>query len=298
MGACRDTLVPPAGPPGPDPAHGEAGYTVARYQCTARRADLQCVETEGGAGAAGQPRRIILGSGRVKLTSFNVVYDSVAQTLSADITVQNLRTHPIGTADGTNVAFIKAFFHEGPRVTAYKAPGDTGTVTVANADGTCNCSAANQPYFNYPEILQPNQISAVKNWRWHIPPTVNTFAFVLYVFTRYPGEVDIAATPPDTVPSSLYDASKVVKGDTSDSGWFLRDVVLMGFRPGTSAEDRLAAVNWTNGTVVGGMRIGSGGIYFVRVPDDGTGAPLRLALSRLARLPQVAPAGSTWSLPG
>ena len=210
--ACQDTTAS-APPPGPKKVpRGDSGVTVARFHCTASATSLNCVDADA-ASAGDNARRVILGGGRVKLVSTNVVSDTIAEDLSADITVQNLQPYPIGTTNGTNVAFIKVFFHEGPTVTAYRTPGDTGTVYMSNADGTCNCSGPNQPYYSYPQILQTNQVSAAKKWHFHVPRSVNNFTFQLYVFTRYPGEADIAATPPDTVPEWVYDSTKIVYGD-------------------------------------------------------------------------------------
>jgi hypothetical protein len=291
LSACSDTLSPVTDPVDAPSVRGDVGVTVARFRCTATGTDLQCASADPAPSADGA-RRIILGSGRVKLRSFNVAYDSATEDFRADITVQNLQPYPIGTADGTNLAFIKAFFDQGPTVTAYTVPGDTGTAYVGNADGTCNCSGPAQPYFNYPQILQTNQVSAAKTWHWHIPRSVATWSFLLYVFTRFPGEVDVPATPPDSVPESVYDSTKIVYGDAVLGGPLIRNLVLIQFTPGATAEDRLAALNWTNGTIVGGRSPtgGQNGTYVVRLRNDSTTGELRTAITRLDRLPQVASA--------
>ncbi|HTE18217.1 MAG TPA: hypothetical protein VK689_07530, partial [Armatimonadota bacterium] len=291
---CRDATAPEAAVPGPQPRlPADAGWTIARLECSVTvGSGMSCRELQDPTATAEGISPVIYGSNQVKLTSSNNTVDSANAKYSIDVTLQNLRTTAIGTVDGTTPAFMKVYFHSGPTVTAYKAPGDTGTVYVSNADGYCNCSAARQPYHEYPGILQPQQVSAPQHWEWHMPLTVARFSFVVNVFTRYVGEPDVPLVAPDTVPNSIYTATKIVYGDTLDSGAFLRDIVLIMFHPWATAEDRLVAVNRTGGRVIGGRRLAGGdGIYFVRVSDNGTPAALRESLARLKVLPQVAYAG-------
>lgn len=292
---CRDATAPDPSIQSPSPRLPvDAGWTIARLDCTVSvgNGSLDCREQNGATSTPGGPSLVIYGASQVKLANTNVVSDTIAELFSTDVTVQNLRTTAIGTVDGTTQAFMKVFFHSGPSVTAYKTAGDTGTVTVSNPDGVCNCSAASQPYHAYSEILQPQQVSAAKRWEWRVPRTVDRFGFTVFVFTRYVGEPHVPIVAPDTVPESIYTASKIVYGDTLDSGAFLRDIVLIMFHPDATAEDRLVAVNRTNGRVIGGRRFpGGDGIYFVRVTDNGTPSNLHEALNRLRVLPQVAYAG-------
>jgi hypothetical protein len=112
----------------------------------------------------------------VKLTSGNAVYDGGAQTLSTDVTLQNLARLAIGTPDGSTVAGVKLFFHQQPMVTS-----GSGTVTVDNPDGTGTFTGATQPYFDYPQILQPYEISAPRSWHFTVPSTVGVFQFKVYL---------------------------------------------------------------------------------------------------------------------
>src|SRR6185369_15597772 len=66
----------------------------------------------------------------VLLKSSNVSYDAATQIFQADVTVQNLMTPTLGTADGNSVSGVKVFFDAGPSVVS-----GSGAVTVANADG-------------------------------------------------------------------------------------------------------------------------------------------------------------------
>jgi hypothetical protein len=112
----------------------------------------------------------------VQLTSGNVSYTS--GIFEADVTVQNLIAQPMGTPDGTTVTGIRVFFHSGPTVTS-----GTGTVSVANEDGTGAFTSSGQPYFEYGEILPSGSISSPKTWQWSVPPTVGTFEFSVYIDT-------------------------------------------------------------------------------------------------------------------
>src|SRR5436190_15982473 len=111
----------------------------------------------------------------VALRSSNVSYDGTS-TFRADVTVQNLTALPLGTSDGTTVQGVKVFFHSGPTVTS-----GSGTVTVANADGSGTFTGTDQPYFLYNEILPTGQVSSGKTWQWSVPSTVAFFTFQVLV---------------------------------------------------------------------------------------------------------------------
>src|SRR5438445_6826298 len=122
----------------------------------------------------------------VQLTSSNVSYDAGTEIFQADVTVQNLTAVPLGTPDGMTVSGVKVFFYSGPVVVS-----GTGTVTVANADGTGAFTGTSQPYFFYNQILQTAQVSSAKTWQWTVPTTVVTFTFQVLV--------DAATAQPQTV---------------------------------------------------------------------------------------------------
>jgi hypothetical protein len=121
----------------------------------------------------------------VRLVSSGVAYDSGTAILRADVTLQNLMPQPLGTFDGTTPAAggVRVFFQSGPTVTS-----GTGTVTVANADGSDVFTAGSQPYFRYEGILHPEQTSAAKEWRFNVPATVGFFEFTVLVSAPHPAE--------------------------------------------------------------------------------------------------------------
>lgn len=120
----------------------------------------------------------------VTLASRNVSYAS--GVFSADVRVQNRMSQPLGTPDGTTITGIRPFFHTLPAVT-----GGTGTVSVRNAAGTGTFTAANQPYFEYSEILTRYAVSGEQTWEWNVEPTVTTFAFEMLVDADIPHETGV-----------------------------------------------------------------------------------------------------------
>jgi subtilisin family serine protease len=104
--------------------------------------------------------------------------------------------------------------------------------------------------------------------------------------------LSVGASPPPSVPSSVYASSNTISNTSRMAGRFLRNVVVVLFNPGTPQPDRQAAVDAVGGTVVGGMLLtDDDGSYFVQVADNGTDGPLFTAIDKLSQLPQVLHAG-------
>jgi alpha-tubulin suppressor-like RCC1 family protein len=163
--ACADGGVT-APPPAPAPVQ-------AALVCEARVAagTVTCAPLAPGARAA-----IFGGQGtNVRLASSNVAYDAGTEEFGVDVTVQNLRDQAIGTASADPLE-VRVFFHDGPVATT-----GTGIVEVANADGVMLGTGSNQPYFAYPGVLDPDEVSAPRRWVFSVPPSVGTFAFRVYV---------------------------------------------------------------------------------------------------------------------
>ena len=116
----------------------------------------------------------------VFMDTANVQYNVGTDIFSADITVQNLIAQPLGTNDGTTVTGINVFHHTGP----------TGNTVVNNADGTQTFTAANQPFFNYNQILQTNDVSAAKSWEWDLNADAG-FTFQVLVSADIPDEQSV-----------------------------------------------------------------------------------------------------------
>lgn len=183
--------------------------TLAMLKCTATitNASVACEpasQTRPGGVRADQ--KLLGGQGtNVRLVSSGVAYNSGTQVLSFNVTVQNLTTAPMATADGTtrHADGVQVFFAAPPATTV-----GSGTVTVANATGQATFTAGNQDYFQYggqiggvdqtqlgaDGILSTGEVSAAKGWQLNVPTTATTFTFQLYVATEMqPGPVATAA---------------------------------------------------------------------------------------------------------
>jgi len=153
--------------------------TLQAFTCSgSRTGGVRCVP----GAAGGQGSAVVIGGQGVyvQLASSNVSYNSTTEIFQFDVTVKNLMNEAMGTPDGTTAdpGGIQVFFRTGPTVTS-----GTGTVSVANEDGTATFTAANQPYFAYHEILARNQTSAAHTWQLSMPPTVDVFTLDLFVET-------------------------------------------------------------------------------------------------------------------
>ncbi|MBW3573175.1 MAG: S8 family serine peptidase, partial [Gemmatimonadetes bacterium] len=288
LNACADGTGPDTTRPKPPELGGSA--TLANVECLVDVPSVQVVCRMPGRGPGG-PSRAILGSSKIKLASSNIVSDTMAEEWRMDVTLQNLMAEALGTPDGVLRVGSKVFHESGPTVTAYKQAGDTGTVTVTNADGVGNFTRARQPYHLYDTILPPQAVSAPEHWILRVPRTVKTFRLSMMVFAPIPSEPKVPDVAPDTVPESTYAPEKISTNLPLMSGTYVRDVVTVLFRPGTSQEERQAAVNSVSGTVIGGFAIQGDGEYYVRIADDGTAQPLLSAIDQLNALPQVIGAG-------
>jgi hypothetical protein len=173
LGACSDRI--PTRAEGESP---EAPVAALRIDCSAdvRAGEVRCGEAYAPDGV----RALIVGGQgtNVRLVSSGTAYDGDAQILSSNVTVRNLLAQAMGTTDGETVDGVRVFFARLPDVTA-----GTGSVEVANADGTDVFTAGGQPYFHYEEIVAPQGTSLPKRWEFSLPPTVETFTFSVLVQT-------------------------------------------------------------------------------------------------------------------
>jgi len=64
-------------------------------------------------------------------------------------------------------------------------------VEVRNPDGSDTFTGTEQPFFLYPELLQPYERTAAKRWEWTVPASVGSFAFQVYVSAPLPNEAGV-----------------------------------------------------------------------------------------------------------
>jgi hypothetical protein len=212
LAACGDQSTTPASVP--DAETPLPRTTVGAMRCTGSVASpgLACEEIPlaGVGSAAGGPRmqlHVLGGQGSyVRLTSASPGYNAGTQVFSFTVTVQDLATLALGTADGAtrHANGVQVFFAGPPTATT-----GSGTITVANATGQGSFTAAGQDYFQYggqlggvdqPElgadgILSTAEVSSAKSWQLNIPNTVTTFGFTLYVSTEMPAGTVLTAAP-------------------------------------------------------------------------------------------------------
>ncbi|HEX8431665.1 MAG TPA: S8 family serine peptidase, partial [Longimicrobium sp.] len=286
--SCRDAN--PLGPGLPSPSGGARMFEEVQCTVTVQTGEMNCRDGQSG-GAPGGASRAVYGQTQVRLRSSNVLYDTTTLTFGWDLKLYNLLGEPLGTPDGTTISGAKVFFDTSPYATSYVAPYDTGTITVRNADGMQNFTKPRQPYFLYPQIVQPGDSTPFRRWELRVPRSVNTFSMTFRVFTATPSEPKVPVVPPDSIPwavlEEVSDSTKWVWNDPRETGPFPRNYIIVHFRSGATQEERQAALDVIGGWTAGGVRIANGGFYVVKIADNGTADPLFTALDRLHSLPQV-----------
>ncbi|HSU15119.1 IPT/TIG domain-containing protein [Longimicrobium sp.] len=219
LAACGDRAGTPASPV--DRPIDLPRNAVAALRCTASvaRASVTCdplalTPTANGFRASAH---VLGGQGTyVRLASSGVAYNTGTSVFSFNMTVQNLSTLALGTADGStrHASGVQVFFASAPTATAGE-----GEITVANATGQGTFTSTGQDYFQYggavggvdqgelgaDGILATAEVSASKPWQLSMPLSVTTFSFTLYVATEtQPGTLASAAPQVTSVsPSPL-----------------------------------------------------------------------------------------------
>lgn len=162
--ACAERVTAPAEPP-PD--------AVAALECRVDVASaLFACESPAPSASAGLRLAILGGQDRnVRLSSSGAGYDSASGVFGVDVTVQNLTAQAMGGEGGVQVFFSSLA----------TATSGSGVVEVRNADGGGVFTSADQPFFHYPERLEPGATSAPRRWEWTMPATVHGFSFTVYV---------------------------------------------------------------------------------------------------------------------
>lgn len=166
--ACSDQPV--GGRTSPGPADG-----LQALDCRAvvtGTPSVSCTSPTPGAGGASA---VMYGGQNtyVTLTSTNLTYNAGTQIFQFDAIVQNLMNEAIGTPDGVTPApdGIRVFFYEEP----------SNGVTVSEPTGTAFFTSANQPYHAWFEVLDRDEVSSVKPWKFHVPNGVASFSFRVLV---------------------------------------------------------------------------------------------------------------------
>src|SRR5881398_1999870 len=276
VAACRDSAAPTA---------PTAQFQTELVTCEASvpAGTLTCASSQPQTSrqllaAPGMSFDLILGGqgALVRLASSGTAYNAGTQAFTSNVTVENLIAQPMNTTNGTtpDAGGIKVFLHSGPAVT-----GGTGTVTIANADGTGTFTGASQPYFLYSSgaVLASGATTSAKTWQFAVPTTVTTFAFQVFVTTRLPDETSaLVALGLSRSPSAL----TIVQGLTGNTTVTLTRTNLtgavtlsLGSAPaGVTGSFSPAAPTGTSSTLT--VSVGAAvapGVYNLTV--DGVGSP-------------------------
>ncbi|MFL5540260.1 MAG: S8 family serine peptidase, partial [Longimicrobiaceae bacterium] len=248
------------------------------------------------------PRATLIPDAEWMVETVAGAYTPADSTYRFSLRVVNNTENALGTPDGVAVSGLKVFLPV--RVMGYlgRQPGDTSdpygilvppmqninnSVQPRNPDGFESFSAPDQPYWSYPEIVQPGGASAWKEWQFTLDPAVSYFYFAVSLFTRVPGELAVPSAPPQdwTIPTDSVDAMFTLANLISEhprmSGVYPRDLVMVAFTPDATADEKQAAIDQVEGRVVGG----DGAYYFVQVSSGDE--PVWWAADKLTTLAQV-----------
>ena len=142
LAACAESSAPTA-------PKNQFRIELITCQASVRAGTLDCAASQPQAAqqaARGLSFDLVLGGqgALVRLASSGSAYNSVSQLFTSSVTLENLLSQAMNTADGTtpDAGGIKVFFHSGPTVT-----GGSGIVDVANPDGVDAFTGSNQPFF-------------------------------------------------------------------------------------------------------------------------------------------------------
>jgi hypothetical protein len=193
------------------------------------------------------------------------------------------------------------------------AGGDQGGLLLfLNADSTDTGLADDEGVVRYiwrydgllPEedsaaFMKPGERSDVRWIEIAVDPSVETLRVGLHAHATIPagweGRSYVPELPPDSISQEV--AEEIFAEENrvypSDTGYFyLRNVIRLYFEEGTPWERRQEAVDAIGGEVIGGHRmVADGGLYLIRIKDDGTPRPLEEAIETLNSFPYIASVG-------
>jgi len=232
-------------------------------------------------------------------------YTPADSTYRLGVRVTNDTEAMLGTPDGVQATGLKLFLPVHPMGYAGRQPGDASdpygmlipaiqntndNVRARNPDGVGSFTGPDQPYWNYPEMLNPWETSGWKEWQFTVDPGVSYFYFAVSILSYVPGEQQVPSAAPESwlLPDDSVDRffaqENLIIEHPYMSGPYPRDLVAVTFDSTATLDEMQAAVAQVGGTLVGG----DGAHYYVRV-TDGT-EPVWTAIDKLSTLSQVAEA--------
>lgn len=266
------------------PKDADKSAVVAVLSCNAVVAERTVTCTAPSAGpeeeASGSNASNILIGGQdqfVAVKSSNVNYNSGTGAFTFDVTVRNLIPQPMGTKDTTGANApdadgVQVFFSSGPTVTS-----GTGSITVVG-DGVGTFTGMNQPYYKYSTVLPQFAVTAPKTWQLNMPSSVETFSFLLLVYTQVPrpeGYIDIQVSqlrPPDNKQATytVRNANGTIDPSAGPITWSVSDTT----RATVDANGLINPLRTGNVTVIAqaGLKIGKLTVFVKPITRLWTGA--------------------------
>lgn len=204
--ACTDRSNPVAPAPGDGPGDeppGEA-LTIQTITCVVqvRARDFSCGPTQPATGSASADIDVTGQNVFIKLTSSNIVSDTIGGTFTMDVTVKNLIPQPLGTADGVTPSpgGVRVLFASNPVTSGpgsvYVAGARTGIFPdLARLESAHpGISTTPRDFYRYDTILDQNETSAPQRWQFNYTARSGSFSFAVVVLAAVPfprGYVDI-----------------------------------------------------------------------------------------------------------
>jgi hypothetical protein len=154
------------------PGHKLLGTVTCYVDAVAQTTQCGDLVTPGG---ANQTRVNLTTSHFTLVTAFSFTSGTSGGIANFYNSIRNDIGQDIGTHNGIISDSIRVF------VSAINVTGGSGTVTAYNHHGTGTFTAANQPYWEYREIVSPTQQSASIAWQFSVPGTVTAWNYTVGV---------------------------------------------------------------------------------------------------------------------
>jgi hypothetical protein len=214
---CTDGGRSPAGPEALAPVQPPSHAIVVECRASIKGLGMSCQAPRGTAGAAAG---VILGRQNVDVRLSSNDLTVVADTFAFDLSIQNVLPQPTSGqpqrlgVDSLGVTHpIQIFFSQEPF-----APSG-GSVEVSNPDGFGAFTTGNQPYYEYPVVLDSGEVSPDRRWKLRFSPEVDSLTFRLLVSVAVPRPAGWVDVSPDTAHPGLDSTvtlTDVVRGFAGD----------------------------------------------------------------------------------
>jgi hypothetical protein len=280
---------------GPGDENGCATFVV-RLGPASLRGARQVTVTESANPDCGQVRPVLAGE---------ATYDPLRLAVRLPLAIYNGGSSPVA-----NPAHVRSSDN---LLKVLEGSGADSLLLFLNADSTETGPTANEGLIRYvwrydeqlprrdgAAFLAPGDRSDIRWIEIAANPAVNGFRVGVRARAAVPeewrGRSYVPALPPDSIPQKIaeeiFAEENRVYPTAGDDFFFLRNVIRLYFEEGTPQHLRQEGVDLIGGEVVGGRRrVANGGLYLIRIKDDGTPTPLEEAIERLKTLPYVASAG-------